>query len=53
MNSIFLGQEGENKLIYQWFEINDLGNVRLFPSILRTKLKNIKDIPEHLIHEDK
>jgi len=52
VNSIFLGQEGENKLIYQWFEINDLGNVRLFPSILRKKLKNIKGIPEHVIHVD-
>jgi len=52
INSTFLGQEGEKKLIYQWFEINDLENVRLLPSILRKKIKNIKGIPEHLIHVD-
>jgi ADP-ribose pyrophosphatase YjhB (NUDIX family) len=52
MNSIFLGHEGEKKLICQWFEINDLENVRLFPSILRKKLKNIKGIPEHVIQVD-
>ena len=41
------------KLIFRWFPLAALQDVRLYPTFLRTRLNDLPDSPEHLIHHDK
>jgi ADP-ribose pyrophosphatase YjhB (NUDIX family) len=50
--SAFKGREVNNELIFQWFDIDKLGEIKLYPTFLCDKLCNIKSYPEHIIHVD-
>ena len=51
-NYSFKGREGELDLIFKWFKIDQLKDIKLYPSFLRSKLRDIKSYPEHIIHID-
>ena len=51
-NTSFKGREGNLELIFKWFRIDQLKDIRLYPSFLRSKLRDIKSYPEHIIHID-
>ena len=40
------------KLVFKWFDLNNLEEVEIYPTFLRTSLKDIKPYPEHIIHKD-
>lgn len=42
----------ELTLIFKWFNLSELEKLELYPTFLRTSLKNIKPFPEHIIHKD-
>ncbi|WP_102027598.1 NUDIX hydrolase [Salirhabdus sp. Marseille-P4669] len=48
----FFGLEGE-RLTYQWFPINKLETISLYPTFLKTALTQIPQHTEHLIIEQK
>ena len=48
----FTGNEGKLKLIFKWFSIEQLEDVKLYPSFLRKGIKHLPDHTEHLIHVD-
>ena len=49
----FTGNEGKLKLIFKWFSIEELENVKLYPSFLRVSIKNLPFHTEHLVHIDR
>lgn len=46
----FTGNEGKLELIFKWFCIEQLENVKLYPSFLRKGIKNLPGQTEHLVH---
>ena len=48
----FAGDEEGVRLIYQWFPVSELESVRLFPTFLRTALRDLPDSIQHVIHTD-
>lgn len=48
----FYGQEGDLTIIFQWFPIETLEQVYLFPTFLRTGLKNLPASTAHIVHRD-
>src|SRR3954447_1367470 len=46
------GREAETPLVFRWFLIDRLGEVCLYPTILRTALRKIPASTQHLIHID-
>jgi len=55
----FYGEEDEYefmgdkiKLIFRWYPIDALKDLRLYPSFLREGLKDIPESTEHIVHED-
>jgi len=48
----FEGDEEGVRLIYQWFPVNELESVRLFPTFLRAGLRDLPDGIRHVIHTD-
>lgn len=48
----FTGNEGKLELIFKWFCIEQLENVKLYPSFLRKGIKNLPTHTEHLVHID-
>jgi ADP-ribose pyrophosphatase YjhB (NUDIX family) len=51
-NNSFKGREGNLDLIFKWFKIDQLKDIKLYPSFLGSKLQDIKSYPEHIIHID-
>jgi ADP-ribose pyrophosphatase YjhB (NUDIX family) len=49
---VFPGNEEGLKLIFQWFRLDELPKVRLFPSFLRKSLSAIPETTEHVVHTD-
>lgn len=56
---LFYGEEDEYEfmgekitLIFKWYPINELQNLRLYPSFLREELKDLPEKTEHIVHED-
>ncbi|MCH1624303.1 NUDIX hydrolase [Ferdinandcohnia quinoae] len=47
-NESFFGLEGD-RLIYEWFPINELEKIGLYPEFLKTSMKDIPTSPKHLI----
>ncbi|MDQ6661159.1 MAG: NUDIX hydrolase [Chloroflexota bacterium] len=43
------GVEDEIDIIFQWFKLDDLANVPLYPSFLQAALRALPPIPEHII----
>lgn len=48
----FWGWEGEQKLIYQWFPVEYLDKMEVYPKFLREKMSVLPEIPEFLILHD-
>jgi ADP-ribose pyrophosphatase YjhB (NUDIX family) len=48
----FYGQEGDLKIIFEWFPVETLEQVYLFPTFLRTGLKNLPASTVHIVHRD-
>ena len=48
----FYGQEGDLKIIFEWVPVETLEQVRLFPTFLRTGLKNLPTTTVHTVHRD-
>ncbi|MEJ7652389.1 MAG: hypothetical protein WKH64_03055 [Chloroflexia bacterium] len=48
----FVGLEEGLKLYFEWFAVEELANVRLFPSFLRTELAHPPAHPLHVVHHD-
>ncbi|MFW9949178.1 MAG: NUDIX hydrolase [Candidatus Thorarchaeota archaeon] len=51
-NLSFTGREGKIKLIFKWFKIEKLPEIEVYPTFLKLKIKDIKNYPEHIIHQD-
>jgi 8-oxo-dGTP pyrophosphatase MutT (NUDIX family) len=50
---IFIGHEWDNtELTFQWFDLDELANVNLLPSFLRSALRSLPDCPEYILHTD-
>jgi 8-oxo-dGTP pyrophosphatase MutT (NUDIX family) len=47
-----LGIEPDNPLEFRWFPVDRLTEVRLYPTILRTALRDLPATIQHLIHID-
>ncbi len=53
-NEPFYGQEGDLRIIFQWFPVETLEQVHLFPRFLRTGLKDLPTSTLHVVeHESK
>ena len=48
----FLGHEGDLQIIFEWFPVETLGKVYLFPTFLRTGLQNLPSSTVHIVHTD-
>lgn len=48
----FLGQEGHIPIIFQWFPISELAEMRVYPSFLAGGLLNLPSTPQHVVHVD-
>ena len=48
----FTGTEEGIRLLFRWFPIDRVEQLRLYPSFLRTGLKNPPAATEHLVHVD-
>ena len=48
----FYGEEGEEKLIYKWFDINELESIDLRPEFLVEYFKNPSTEYKHIIKSD-
>lgn len=48
----FEGQEGDLTMICEWFPIETLEQVHVFPTFLRTGLKDLPTSPVHIVHRD-
>ncbi|ARU63073.1 hypothetical protein CBW65_20405 [Tumebacillus avium] len=51
-DKVHQGTEFGKPLIYQWFRLEDLPSLRLFPTFLKEKLQQLPEHPEHVIHRD-
>ena len=40
------------QILFRWFNLNDIDTIELYPSFLKSGLKDIPVIPTHLIHRD-
>ncbi len=48
----FYGQEGDLRIIFEWFLVETLEQMYLFPTFLRTGLKNLPSSTVHIVHRD-
>ncbi len=48
----FYGNEEGVRLIFKWFDIDELGNITLYPSFLKGKLKSIPKEIEHIVYTE-
>ncbi len=48
----FYGQEGDLRIIFEWFPVKTLEQVYLFPTFLRTGLKDLPTSTTHIVHID-
>jgi len=40
------------QILFRWFKLEDIDTIKLYPSFLKSGLKDIPVIPTHLIHRD-
>ena len=50
--TVFQGHEGEMSIHFEWFPVDTLDTVLLFPSFLRTSLKSLPEHTAHIVHID-
>ena len=48
----FTGYDGDVKLTFKWYQLDELENVVLYPSFLKKGLRSIPDSIEHIVHID-
>jgi len=48
----FTGDEEGIKLIFEWFQLDELEEVRLYPTFLRRALNSIPEVTEHILHTE-
>ncbi len=48
----FTGKEGNVTLLFHWFRIDEIEQVRLLPTFLRTALGALPDSSVHVVHVD-
>ena len=48
----FTGNEEGLKILFKWFPIEQLEDLELYPSFLRTEIGNLPDHVEHIVHVD-
>ena len=48
----FLGYEGHLRLTFQWFPLDDLDQMRVYPSFLTQRLRDLPSTVEHVVHVD-
>jgi ADP-ribose pyrophosphatase YjhB (NUDIX family) len=46
------GKDGKTKLTFRWVLLNELENIPLFPSFLRTSLQHLPLYIHHIVHRD-
>jgi len=52
MNNEFMGNEEEIKLIFQWYPISKLKEIKLYPTFLKSGLINIPEFTQYIVHRD-
>ncbi len=50
--TVFVGHEGDMDVHFEWHPVATLENVTLFPTFLRTGLKNLPASTVHVVHID-
>ncbi len=50
--TMFFGREGDRPVHFEWFPVDALEDVRLFPTFLRTGLKSLPEHTIHIVHID-
>lgn len=48
----FQGDEHGIKLIFQWFPLDALPEMRVYPSFLADGVRNLPSSPQHIVHTD-
>lgn len=48
----FLGHEGHLRLTFQWFSLDDLDKMRVYPSFLPQRLRDLPSTVDHVVHAD-
>ena len=48
----FRGIEGALGLFFHWFPVDELETMRLYPSFLRTALRDLPQTVQHIVHRD-
>jgi 8-oxo-dGTP pyrophosphatase MutT (NUDIX family) len=48
----FFGEDDGLTLTHRWYGMEELDNIILHPSFLKTSLQNIPDTPMHIVHKD-
>lgn len=48
----FLGDEHGKPLVFQWFPLETLSTLRLYPSFLINGLRHLPPAPQHMVHTD-
>lgn len=51
-NGPFLGDEHGVRLFFQWFPLQALPGMRVYPSFLADGLRNLPSAPQHIVHTD-
>jgi ADP-ribose pyrophosphatase YjhB (NUDIX family) len=46
----FYGIEGDKRLIFRWFDINELDSIEVYPSFIKKKVLNLSESIEHIMH---
>ena len=50
--TVFIGHEGSMDVHFEWFPVDTLEDLPLFPSFLRTGLKSLPEHTVHIVHID-
>ena len=48
----FEGYEGHLRLTFQWFPLDDLDQLRVYPSFLVQGLRDLPTVTQHVVHND-
>ncbi|GMQ57274.1 NUDIX hydrolase [Vallitalea sediminicola] len=48
----FFRMEGDTKIIFRWYDLDDLSNIELYPTFIKEKVVNLSNHIEHIMHID-
>lgn len=46
----FNGKEEDMRLIFRWFDINELDSIEVYPTFIKKKILNLSESIEHIMH---